>query len=116
MLHRVLLLIQEDPRSSPRPAEAIRVAAGLSPWEGSQIDVYLQGPAVLLLSSAPDLLIDEDNVRRYLPLLAEHGCCAYMEPGQRFLTELDEAALPVKALATEQLASLAAASDLVLRF
>lgn len=63
----VLFLLGSDPRSSARPAEAIRVAAGVAAWKKVDVTVYLRGPAVLALGEWLDELRDEDNYSRYLP-------------------------------------------------
>jgi hypothetical protein len=44
-----LFIIRGDPRVSHRPAEAIRIAAGVGTWKKTDITVYLHGPAVLAL-------------------------------------------------------------------
>ena len=83
-----LFIISSDPRSSHRPAEAIRIAAGVGAWN-SGVEVYLAGPAVLMLTDKPGTLLDEENFTRYLPMLTE-GKNIYVEAGNRFLAELNE--------------------------
>jgi hypothetical protein len=70
MKRRLLFLIETDPRLSPRPAEAVRIAAGLAPWPKIQLLIYLRGPAVGLLSEAAEDWPDGDHYAQYLPLLA----------------------------------------------
>ena len=45
---RVLILISSDPRNSPRPAEALRVAAGLAAGGRVRVMVFLGGAAAVL--------------------------------------------------------------------
>ena len=58
MKRGVLLIIATDPRSSHRPAEAIRIAAGVGAWGRVEVTLYLHGPAVLALSDDTDALVD----------------------------------------------------------
>jgi hypothetical protein len=112
----LLIVITGDPRSSPRPAEAVRIAAGVGAWKKAEITLYLRGPAVLALSEYPDELVDEDNFVRYLPLLREGGRPVYVEAGNPFLADLGEPPLPFQKIDDHQLAELAARNTYVLRF
>lgn len=112
----VLFIVTGDPRTSPRPAEAIRIAAGVGTWKKADITVYLRGPAVLALSEFPDELIDEDNFIRYLPILSEFGRPVCVERGAPLLAELGEAPVPFEEINDSQLAVLAARSNYVVRF
>jgi hypothetical protein len=116
MVESALLIIRDDPRRSPRPAEAVRLAAGVAPWKKVKFTLYLHGPAVLALSSQVDLLVDEENYRRYLPLLAEHQQRICVEEGQPLLAQLEEPTIPFVPIRPDELARLAATSDTVLRF
>ena len=69
----VVILVESDPRISPRPAEAIRVAAGLSAQEQVAVRLCLLGPAVFVLGDRRDPLVDEASLADYLPLAVE--CC-----------------------------------------
>ena len=40
MKPRVLFIVTGDPRTSPRPAEAVRIAAGVVAWKRADIAVY----------------------------------------------------------------------------
>jgi hypothetical protein len=44
-MKKTLLIISSDPRTSPRPAEALRVAAGLSAWGRLTVSILLVGEA-----------------------------------------------------------------------
>ncbi len=116
MKRSLLFVVTGDPRRSARPAEAIRIAAGVGAWQKAEIRLYLRGPAVLALSEWTDELVDEDNYTRYLPIVREWGRPIYVERGATFLAELGQPALPFEEIEDAQLADLAAKSDGVLRF
>jgi len=112
----VLIIITGDPRFSPRPAEAIRIAAGVGTWKKAAITVYLRDAAVLALSEYTDELADEDNYNRYLPIVGELGRPIYVQQGAPLLAELDAPRLSFEAIDDAQLAALAARQDYVFRF
>ena len=111
-----LFLITGDPRTSARPAEAIRIAAGVGTWKKADITVYLRGPAVLALSEYVDEFIDEDNYARYFPIVGEFGRPIYVQRGAKLLGEIGESPLIFEEIDDAQLAQLAASSNYVLRF
>ena len=112
---KVLFIITGDPRTSHRPAEAIRVAAGVGTWKKADITVYLRGPAVLALSEWVDEFVDEDNYTRYFPIVAEWPRPIYVQQGATELADLGEAPLKFKEVDDAGLAKLAADSNYVVR-
>ncbi len=116
MALRTLFVVDSDPRSSLRPAEAVRIAAGVGTWKKTEVLLYLSGPAVLALGEFLDELKDEDNFSRYLPILGEWGRPVYVEKGTAYLAELGEARLRFEEVDDAQLAALAASCHHVLRF
>jgi hypothetical protein len=113
---QVLVIITGDPRKSPRPAEAIRIAAGVGTWKKADISVYLRDEAVLALSEYADEFIDEDNYTRYLPIVKEFGRPIYVQKGAALLDEIGESAFAFEQISDDQLAAFAAKSNYVLRF
>lgn len=113
---KVLIIVTGDPRNSPRPAEAIRIAAGVGAWKKVDITLYLRDAAVLALSEFADELVDEDNFTRYLPIVAEAGRPIYVQKGSPQLAELGEPALKFQEISDDDLAKLAAQSTCVARF
>lgn len=113
---KALVIVNSDPRTSPRPAEAIRIAAGVGAWKKVEVTLVLCEAAVLALSEFPDELIDEDNFTRYLPIVGEWGRPVYVETGAPLLAGLGETPVRYERIGVAQLAALAAASDCVLRF
>jgi hypothetical protein len=79
-LPKTLVIIETDPRTSARPAEAIRIAAGIGVWKKTDVTLLLRGPvAGYSLQEYADELVDEDNFTRYLPLVAESLRPIYLE-------------------------------------
>ena len=111
-----LFIITGDPRTSAKPAEAIRIAAGVGTWKKADIRVYLRGPAVLALSEYVDEFIDEDNFSRYFPIVAEFGRPIYVQRGAELLNEIGDSPLKFEEIDDAQLAQLAARAHYVLRF
>jgi hypothetical protein len=111
-----LFLITGDPRQSARPAEAIRIAAGVGTWKKVDISVYLHGPAVLALSEYVDEFVDEDNFSRYFPIVGEFGRPIYVQQGASLLSDIGESTLKFEEVSDARLAQLAATSTYVLRF
>lgn len=113
---KVLFIVTGDPRQSARPAEAIRVAAGLSAWGRAEIRLYLRGPAVYALSEYPEELVDEESYVRYLPLIAEGQQPVWVQRGAPGLRDLGEAVLTFEAIDDAELAVRAARHDILWRF
>lgn len=116
MNRKALFIVNADPRTSPRTAEAIRIAAGIGAWKKVDVTLVLCESAVLALSEFPDELIDEDNYTRYLPILGDMGRPVYVETGAPLLQNLGQTPVPYERISVAQLARLAAESDCVLRF
>src|SRR4051812_36023128 len=89
-MHRSLFIIRSDPRTSHRPAEAIRIAAGVGTWKKADISIYLAGAAVLAMGEYVDDLVDEDNFTRYFPIVKDFGHPVYVEKGNPLLSELGD--------------------------
>lgn len=113
---QVLFIITGDPRKSAKPAEAIRIAAGVGTWKKADITVYLRDEAVLALSEYADEFIDEDNYTRYLPIVKEFGRPIYVQQGALLLEEIGDSAFKFEEIDDDQLADMAAKSKYVLKF
>lgn len=116
MSPRVLLIVAGDPRRSARPAEAIRIAAGVGAWKKADITLYLHGAAALVLSEYADELLDEENYTRYLPILRDLERAVFVDAGNRFVPELGEPVLAFRAMDDDALARLAGESEYVMTF
>lgn len=60
----VAVLIAEDPRSSHRANEAMRIALGVAAGE-NDVTIILTGPSVHLLDADTDDLVDGDDIARH---------------------------------------------------
>ncbi len=70
MPKNVAVVIQEDPRKTHRPVEALRIALGL--LSGShKTTVILLGEAVRLLWEERDDIVDVDILETYLPSITD---------------------------------------------
>ena len=112
----VLFIVQSDPRQSARPAEAIRIAAGLGAWRKLEVDLYLHGAAVLALGECVEDLVDSDNYTRYWPVLAALGRPIYVEKHVPLPASIAETVARVQTIAREELARLVAQAGCVTRF
>src|SRR5204863_10053455 len=108
-----LFIITGDPRISARPAEAIRIAAGVGTWKKTDISVYLRGPAVVALSEYPDEFVDEDIFSRYFPIVGEFGRPIFVQRGAELLAEIGDSPLKFEEIDDAQLAQLAAGRNYV---
>jgi hypothetical protein len=113
---RVLFIITGDPRTSPRPAEAVRIAAGLGAARRVDVAVYLRGAAIRTLAESAEGLMDEDNFARYWPLLAETSRLIYVQQHATALREIGQGSVSFAEISDDQLAELAAGQSCVLRF
>jgi hypothetical protein len=112
----VLFIITDDPRTSTRPAEAVRIAAGVGAWRKVSVTVYLHGAAVLTLSEFPDDLADGDNLSRYLPLVSESGGMICAQRGAAQLHGIEHAPISFRETDDDELATLVTKNDYVVRF
>ena len=110
-----LFIITTDPRRSHRPAEAIRIAAGVGAWKKVSAHLYFRGPAVLCLAEFPDELVQGANIERYLPTAAEGGNVLVQE-GAPQLAELGKRNVTFAPLTDAQLASVAGRMKYLLHF
>ena len=116
MIPRILFIVSGDPRTSPRPAEAIRIAAGIGAWRKAEVSVYLGAPAVCALGEFVDELVDEDNFSRYLPIIRDWGRPVWVEQGAPDLSDLGEASVQYEEIPMAELAHRVAGCTYVLRF
>jgi hypothetical protein len=111
-----LFIIASDPRASRRPAEAVRIAAGVGAWRKVKVSVYLSEAAVLILGENAGELMDGGNFERYLPALRDLGHPLFAQEDAPLLAGLGPPTLPFKEISDAQLAALASDRGCVLRF
>ena len=115
MVPRVLFMVDSDPRTSGRPAEAVRIAAGVGVWRNVDVVLCLRGAAAAALDEFLDELVDHEVFERYLPVISEWGRPIYVSAPQAF----DAGTSPrcrVEAIEGAWLAELVRTSTYVLRF
>jgi sulfur relay (sulfurtransferase) DsrF/TusC family protein len=115
MKPRVLFLVTTDPRTSPRPAEAVRIATGVGGWDKTEVSVYLREAAVLALGEEEEL-VDGDTFSQYLPVIQTWGRPVYVQRSALWLAALEESRVPFEPIDDEQLSALVAESQYVVRF
>ena len=77
-----LVIISEDPRTSHRANEAMRIALGIVAGE-NDVDIVLTGPAVHLLDGDTDDLVDGDDLAKYRAALQRLGIPFHIEESAR---------------------------------
>lgn len=116
MTPRVLFIVTSDPRTSGKPAEAIRIAAGVGAWKKTEVSIYLCDAAVLALSEDTADLVNEENYTRYLPMVAEQPGRVFVQKNNPTLSDLGESPIKFEFLSDAELAKFAAEHHYVLRF
>jgi hypothetical protein len=115
-LPKTLVIIETDPRSSARPAEGIRIAAGIGAWKKTDVTLLLRGPvAGYSLLEYADELVDEDNFTRYLPLVVEHPQPIYLEETFTDLAALKGSPWKYEVIPASCFAELVRAHDYLIR-
>src|SRR5271168_1919441 len=115
-LPKTLVIIETDPRTSARPAEAIRIAAGIGAWKKTEVTLLLRGPvAGYSLQEYADELVDEDNFTRYLPLVAEGLHPIYLEDSFADLAALEGSPWKYEVISRAKMAELIRANDYLIR-
>ena len=73
MIRNLLIKIGSDPRKTPRPAEAVRIGAGVGAWNKVKVHLLLEGPALFCLDQFADELNQGELFTQYLPSILAHG-------------------------------------------
>jgi hypothetical protein len=113
---RLLVIVTSDPRLSPRPAEAVRIAAGVAVWREVQVTIWLHGSSVLGLDDLRDDLWDASLFGAHFVLLRDSGGRVLVSEGNPFLKGVEQPWVPYEVTRLEELAGLAAEHGSVLRF
>jgi hypothetical protein len=114
-LPRTLVLIETDPRTSARPAEGIRIAAGIGAWKKTDVTLLLRGPAGYSLQEYADELVDEDNFTRYLPIVVDGPRPVYIEESFADRAALDGSPWNYEIISREHAAQLVRENDYLIR-
>jgi sulfur relay (sulfurtransferase) DsrF/TusC family protein len=79
MSKRIAVVISEDPRTTARPVEALRIALGLCAGD-HETTVILLGHAPLLFMKDTEEIIDVDILEKYLPSFKHLSVPFIVEP------------------------------------
>lgn len=115
MVHNLLIKISSDPRKSPRPAEAVRIGAGVGAWNKVKVHLLLEGPAVLCLDEFADELTQGELFTQYLPSIVNHGGRILVPEGTATLQSIRPAVSFEKVTASE-IAAFTGSMDHVMQF
>ena len=114
-MRNLLIRIVSDPRKSPRPAEAVRIAAGVGAWRKVQVHLCFEGAAVRALDEFADELTNGDLFTQYLSAIPDHGGKILVESGNPLLGSV-KPAVPFESLPADQIQQFAAQMDHVMQF
>lgn len=78
MAVKLIMLIRSNPDISARPAEAIRIAAGLGIGK-NPLKIILSGESPRVLSPDEDDLKDIDIIEKFLPMIEEWKIPVYVD-------------------------------------
>ena len=113
MAKNIAVVIQEDPRKTHRPVEALRIALGLA--SGSHVTtVVLLGEAVRLLGDDTDDIIDVDILEKYLPAIEQLEIPFILQDTPDHIPVQDE--LPIRREDDETIRSFVRSMDCTLVF
>ena len=107
------VVIAEDPTTTHRPVEALRIALGLCAGD-HQTTIVLLGRARLLLTDETDDVIDVDILEKYRPSLAQLEVPFIVESGAAAEALLEEFSVTEKS--AEDIRHLLASCDRTLVF
>lgn len=113
---KVLIVIDADPRTNPRVAEAIRAAGGVSVWGQVAITVVLRNAAARVLGERKDSLSDEKMFRQFIPMIRESGGDVRVLPDAGAMQAIDPNELVKHGLKEQEFVAMTAGFDYVMRF
>ena len=115
MVQSLLIKIASDPRKSPRPAEAVRIGAGVGAWNKVKVHLFLEGLAVHCLDEFADELTNGELFTQYLPVILSHGGRILVDESNATLHSI-KAAITFEKLPLEEITQFAAKADHVMQF
>jgi len=113
---RMLIIIDSDPRTSPRPAEAMRVAGGMGVWEQVQVNVVLRHAASWVCAPDTSELKGAQMFKQFIGMVRESGGEVFVQADVETMQVLHGDMLMKRNLKDKKLVELAAGADLLLRF
>jgi hypothetical protein len=114
-LMNLLVIVSTDPRVSPRPAEAVRIAAGVAVWGKVRLVVWLDGPAALGLEETRDDVCDGEILGRHLEVLQQAGGRVLVTRDNPHLPAIIHARVAYETVESEIVGDLVRQQDSVIR-
>jgi hypothetical protein len=114
MAKQLVVLIREDPTTSHRASEAIRIALGLSTGP-NPISIILVNNARQLVSDEAYDLPDGEILEKHLPVIKNLEIPIFLPIGSRETFSIDEE-FTIQETSSSQMASLLEQADRVLAF
>lgn len=115
MLRTVLIRIATDPRKTARPAEAVRIAAGVGAWNKVQVHLLLAGEAARCLDRFADELESGELFSQYLPSVVSHGGKIVVEKQNPILKSI-QSDIPFEKMTTGEIKQFTSTMDHVMQF
>ena len=112
---KIVFLIRSNPCNSHRPAEAIRIAAGLGIGK-NPIKIVFSGESPRILSFDEEDLIDIDIIEKFLPILQEWGIPLYVDKSSLALIDLKSSTYDFSIIEPEDTSELLAGGHYVFVF
>ena len=113
---KVIIIIDADPRTNPRAAEAVRLAGGVCVWEQVEVSVVLHHAAAHALSEAAADMPEGKIYKQFFPMIREKGGHVYVMPDDQTMEVLDMEVILKNHLKEPAFAELAAEAAMVIRF
>ena len=113
---KLLVIVDADPRTNPRAAEALRMAGGVSVWGQMAISVVLRDAAARALGAGAGELLDGKMFKQFVPMVRESGGQVYLMPDAGAMEVVDTGELVGNVLKEPECATLTAKFDYVMRF
>jgi hypothetical protein len=112
----LLVIVTADPQVSPRPAEAVRIAAGVAVWGKVRVILWLDGPAALSLEETRDDLRDVEGFSRHMEALRQAAGRVLVARDNPHLTGIRHGRVEFETVDPETLGDLIGQQHSVMRF
>ena len=113
---RILVVIDGDPRVTPRVAEAVRMAGGVGVWDQVQVHVVLRGPATRALGEQAANLPEARMFKQFIGMVRENGGQVSVMPDAESMEDIRPEDLLENGLKPAAFTALTAECASVLRF
>ncbi|MBI5755859.1 MAG: DsrE family protein [Nitrospirae bacterium] len=112
---KIIFFIRTNPLNSHRPAEAIRIAAGLGTGKNS-VKIIFSGESPRVMSPDEEDLVDIDIIEKFLPILKEWDIPMYVDKGSLAHIELKNSEYSFRTINAEETSEILAGGHNVFVF